>query len=83
MRFWSKPKDDLRVVMMTALPTDTFRRVFHMSRFILGSMPVENSSMRTTAGLPVKVGEQVHEHNSRLLTHESNGKRKLALVSTG
>lgn len=42
----------VRVVMMTAFPTATLRKVCHMSRFIFGSIPVENSSMRTTAGLP-------------------------------
>jgi hypothetical protein len=44
--------DYSRVVMMTALPTDTFLSVVHMSRFILASIPVENSSINMTEGLP-------------------------------
>ena len=38
--------------MRTAFPTATFLNVPHISLFVLASMPVENSSMRTTEGLP-------------------------------
>ncbi len=45
--------NNVRVVMIIALPTATFLNVPHMSRFILASIPVENSSMRIQDGLPV------------------------------
>ena len=41
-----------RVVITTALPIATLRRVFHISLFIFASIPVENSSIKTHAGLP-------------------------------
>ena len=47
-------RDYIRVVIMTALPIDTLRRVCHISRFIFGSIPVENSSMRMTVGFPIQ-----------------------------
>lgn len=40
------------VVSSTAFPPETRRRVSHRSRLVEGSTPVENSSIRTTAGLP-------------------------------
>ena len=44
---------NLRVVIITALPLATLRSVCHISRFILGSIPVENSSMSKTDGFPM------------------------------
>lgn len=48
----SRRYQDLRVVMIIAFPTATFRNVFHISRFIFASIPVENSSMRIHDGFP-------------------------------
>jgi hypothetical protein len=45
---------DVRVVTTTAFPTATFLNVCHMSLFILGSIPVENSSISNTDGFPIK-----------------------------
>jgi hypothetical protein len=46
-------KHNERVVITTAFPAATARSVPHISRFIFASTPEENSSMSTTAGLPM------------------------------
>ena len=58
-------RDHVRVVMMTALPIDTLRRVCHISRFIFGSIPVENSSMRMTVGFPIQA--QISQGNKYIV----------------
>jgi hypothetical protein len=39
-------------VIITAFPRATFLSVFHKPRFIFASIPVENSSIKMTEGLP-------------------------------
>ena len=76
---------DARVVMTTAFPTATFLNVPHISRFILASIPVENSSMSTTEGLPVRrrINESIWNMNERSeLTHKRNRKRQFTLIAT-
>lgn len=60
----------LRVVMTMALPTEILLSVSHISRFILASMPVENSSMSITGGFPgrsiVKYGQCSSYNNNSI-----------------
>ena len=76
---------DARVVMTTAFPTATFLNVPHMSLFILASIPVENSSMSTTEGLPGQTrinGSTWNMDKTARLTDERNRKRQFTLVAT-
>lgn len=72
-----------RVVITTALPIATFRKVPHISRFILASIPVENSSIRITEGFPKEnYGQHQKQHVCVFLTYEGDCEREFALIAT-
>jgi hypothetical protein len=71
--------------MTTAFPTATFLNVPHISLFILASIPVENSSISTTEGLPARrrVSQSAINVNERPgLTDKRNRERQFTLVAT-
>ena len=77
--------DRLRVVITTAFPTATFLKTDHMSRFILASTPVLNSSMSKFVGFPTyreKRKRFPHEDGNTRLTHHGDSKSKLTLISS-
>jgi len=66
---------------LTDFPGTTLRRVIHIARLVSGAIPVENSSINTTSGLPRDLQHVSTHRETDSPTHESNGQCQLTLVT--